>query len=113
MVEKDNSLKLGDVIEVTERHKVIGFDGPDTMTLNLGDETVDWWLNDRLVDRDDLDARVVDGNCQLETVTQTLEIESNEDLQKMYVSLDDAVLDMLEPKKEPCEVTITIEVSKL
>lgn len=60
--EADGDLPLqhGDVIEVTERHKVIGFEGPDTLTLNLGDGVVRRWMNDRLVDRDDLDAEVVE-----------------------------------------------------
>lgn len=56
----DLPLQHGDVIEVRERYKVIGFEGPDTLTLNLGDGVVYRWINDRLVDRDDLDAEVVE-----------------------------------------------------
>lgn len=52
-------IELGDVIEIRRRVKVIGFEGPDILTLDLGDGMVERW-HTRIVDRDNLDARVID-----------------------------------------------------
>ena len=52
-------LEVGDVVEVRRRYKVIGFDGPDTLTLNLEDGTTQIWMNDRIIDRGDLNAVII------------------------------------------------------
>lgn len=56
--EEVAQLQHGDEIEIRYRYKVIGFDGPDTLLLNLGDGVVERW--DFIFDRDDLDAEVVE-----------------------------------------------------
>lgn len=55
----DHQLGVGDVVEVRRRYKVIGFDGPDTLTLSLDDGTTEIWMNDRIVDREDLNAVIL------------------------------------------------------
>jgi hypothetical protein len=50
----EESLQVGDEIEIVERHKIIGFNRGDVLTLHLGTGDVQRWDNG-LHDRDGME----------------------------------------------------------